>query len=159
MNTLQLPSIPPMPDEMNILSAAEYKAACQISVRGTDNLQLYSSQANATETTSGVNNSRPIIEEPTSPEPIIELPTTPETECTEVPECDIEDTFWEDPDEIPTINFNMEQFTQNLQKVMRYSEIEECDMSKALVALKPEATSIPMPKLKNISRLRTEHQV
>ncbi|CAH9142640.1 unnamed protein product [Cuscuta epithymum] len=32
-------------------------------------------------------------------------------------------------------------------------------MSNALVALTPEGASIPMPKLKNISRLRTEHHV
>jgi len=38
-------------------------------------------------------------------------------------------------------------------------EIEDADMSKALVAITPEAASIPTPKLKNISRLRTEHQV
>ncbi|KAI3741989.1 hypothetical protein L1987_59668 [Smallanthus sonchifolius] len=33
------------------------------------------------------------------------------------------------------------------------------DMSKALVALNPQAASIPTPKLKNVSRLRTEHLV
>ncbi|KAG5556769.1 hypothetical protein RHGRI_007140 [Rhododendron griersonianum] len=32
-------------------------------------------------------------------------------------------------------------------------------MSKALVAFYPQAASIPTPKLKNVSRLRTEHQV
>jgi hypothetical protein len=38
-------------------------------------------------------------------------------------------------------------------------EIEHVGMSKALVAITPEAASIPTPKLKNVSRLRTEHQV
>ncbi|KAG0451994.1 hypothetical protein HPP92_025927 [Vanilla planifolia] len=38
-------------------------------------------------------------------------------------------------------------------------EIQDGSLSKALVALTPEAASIPMPKLKNVSRLRTEHQV
>ena len=38
-------------------------------------------------------------------------------------------------------------------------ELHEADMSKALVALTAEAASIPVPKLKNVSRLRTEHQV
>jgi hypothetical protein len=38
-------------------------------------------------------------------------------------------------------------------------ELQEFDMSKALVALTPEAASIGMPKLRNVSRLRTEHRV
>ncbi|XP_022865877.1 uncharacterized protein LOC111385687 [Olea europaea var. sylvestris] len=74
-------------------------------------------------------------------------------------EFDIEDNF-EDHDDIPTIQLNMEEFTQNLQKIMqRRMELPEGDMSKASVALTPEAASIPMPKLKNVNRLRTEHQV
>uniref|UniRef100_A0A803NWS7 HhH-GPD domain-containing protein n=1 Tax=Cannabis sativa TaxID=3483 RepID=A0A803NWS7_CANSA len=93
-------------------------------------------------------------------EPIIEEPATPEQECIEVSQSDIEDSFYEDPDEIPTIKLNIEQFTQTLQNYMQKNmELQEGDMSKALVALNPEATSIPIPKLKNVSRLRTEHQV
>lgn len=93
-------------------------------------------------------------------EPIIEVPATPEQECTEIPEVDIEDSFYEDPDEIPTIKLNIEEFTVTLQNFMQKNmELREADMSKALVALNPEATSIPTPKLKNVSRLRTEHQV
>ncbi|PKI63707.1 hypothetical protein CRG98_015897 [Punica granatum] len=38
-------------------------------------------------------------------------------------------------------------------------ELQEGDMSKALVALNPGVASIPTRKLKNVSRLRTEHQV
>ncbi|OMO82072.1 hypothetical protein CCACVL1_12092 [Corchorus capsularis] len=99
---------------------------------------------------SGVNNCNPIIEEPASPEP----------ECTQVAENDIEELFYEDPDEIPTIKLNMEEFTQTLQNYMQNNmELQEGDMSKALVALTAEAASLPMPKLKNVSRLRTEHQV
>ncbi|KAF3434146.1 hypothetical protein FNV43_RR25249 [Rhamnella rubrinervis] len=93
-------------------------------------------------------------------EPIIEVPATPEQECTEVPEVDIEDSFYEDPDEIPTIKLNIEEFTVTVQNFMQKNmELREADMSKALVALNPEAASIPTPKLKNVSRLRTEHQV
>ncbi|KAL2539812.1 Protein ROS1 [Abeliophyllum distichum] len=93
-------------------------------------------------------------------EPIIEEPTTPE-QFTEVSETDIEYAFYEDPDEIPTIKINIEQFTTNLQSFMQghSMEIQKGDMSKALVALSPELASIPMPKLKNVNRLRTEHQV
>ncbi|OAY79329.1 Transcriptional activator DEMETER [Ananas comosus] len=94
-------------------------------------------------------------------EPIIEEPATPENICPEIEESAIEEAFLEDPDEIPTIKLNFEEFTQNLQNYMQANnmELQEADMSKALVALTPEAASIPMPKLKNISRLRTEHQV
>lgn len=101
-------------------------------------------------------------------EPIIEEPATPEPECVQVSEndiedtfCeDIEDTFCEDPEEIPTIKLNMKEFTQTLQNYMQEKlELQEGDMSKALVALTAGAASIPAPKLKNVSRLRTEHQV
>ncbi|XP_073126216.1 transcriptional activator DEMETER [Henckelia pumila] len=93
-------------------------------------------------------NSEPIIEEPTTPEP-----------PTEMTERDIEDAYYEDPDEIPVIKLNIEEFTSNLQSFMQEQKEMQGDMSKALVALSPEFASIPMPKLKNVSRLRTEHQV
>lgn len=95
-------------------------------------------------------------------EPIVEVPATPEPECTQIAENDIEDAviYEENPDEIPTIKLNIEAFTQNLQNYVQQSmELQAGDLSKALVALNPEAASIPVPKLKNISRLRTEHQV
>ncbi|KAF7820237.1 Transcriptional activator DEMETER [Senna tora] len=89
-------------------------------------------------------------------EPIIEEPATPEQECpdTEALESDIEEFYWEDPDEIPTIKINMQQMAMNIQSYM-----PEGDMSKALVVLNPDTASIPTQKLKNVSRLRTEHQV
>ncbi|XP_010452355.1 PREDICTED: transcriptional activator DEMETER-like isoform X2 [Camelina sativa] len=94
-------------------------------------------------------------------EPIIEEPSSPEQECTEITESDTEDAYYnEDPDEIPTIKLNIEQFGMTLREHMeRNMELQDGDMSKALVALNPTNTSIPTPKLKNISRLRTEHQV
>ncbi|KAM1956343.1 hypothetical protein ACFX16_025773 [Malus domestica] len=92
-------------------------------------------------------------------EPIIEEPAMPEQELTELSESEIEDFCYEDPDEIPTIKLNMEEFTLTLQNYMQEKKLQEGDMSKALVALNPEATSILTPKLKNVSRLRTEHQV
>jgi hypothetical protein len=96
---------------------------------------------------------QPIIEEPPSPEP--------EPEDAETKEGAIEDFFCEDPDEIPTINLNIEEFTQTLKSYMQANniEIEDADKSKALVAVTPEAASLPTLKLKNVSRLRTEHQV
>ncbi|XP_048447686.1 transcriptional activator DEMETER-like [Pyrus x bretschneideri] len=51
-------------------------------------------------------------------------------------------------------------FTSTLQNYMQEKmELQEGDMSKSLVSLTSEAASIPTPKLKNVSRLRTEHQV
>lgn len=96
-------------------------------------------------------------------EPIIEEPTTPEPETTELSLSDIEDQYYDDDDdgdgdEIPTIKLDMNEFTMNLQKMQESMGIQG-DMSKALVALNPQAASIPTPKLKNVSRLRTENQV
>lgn len=92
-------------------------------------------------------------------EPLIEEPTTPEPHV-EVEERDIEDAFYEDPEEIPVIKLNIEEFATNLQSFIQGKiEIGEGDMSKALVALNPQFASIPAPKLKHVSRLRTEHRV
>lgn len=92
-------------------------------------------------------------------DPVIEEPVTPEPEEIHQEEFDIED-FCKDPEEIPMIRLNMEAFTQNLQTYMENNmELAEGDMSRALVALTSEADSIHPPKLKNVSRLRTEHQV
>ncbi|VAH21572.1 unnamed protein product [Triticum turgidum subsp. durum] len=95
------------------------------------------------------NNSEPIIEEPASPSRE-ELPETLET--------DIEDY---DPDEIPLIKLNMEAFAHNLENCIKESnmDLQSDDIEKALVAISTEAASIPVPKLKNVSRLRTEHYV
>ncbi|KAK8959467.1 Protein ROS1 [Platanthera guangdongensis] len=92
-------------------------------------------------------------------EPIIEEPASPEQECQESLKSAIEDAFYEEPEEIPTIKLNLTEFTQYLRNYMKENmELHGGSLSKALVTLTPEATSIPMPKLKNVSRLRTEHQ-
>ncbi|EFH57709.1 hypothetical protein ARALYDRAFT_482629 [Arabidopsis lyrata subsp. lyrata] len=96
----------------------------------------------------------------TCSEPIIEEPASPEPESAQVSIADIEDAFFEDPEEIPTIRLNMDAFTSNLKKLMEHNkELQDGNMSSALVALTAEAASLPIPKLKNISQLRTEHQV
>ncbi|GER39266.1 hypothetical protein STAS_15876 [Striga asiatica] len=93
-------------------------------------------------------------------QPLIEEPTTPEPPITEVLERDIEDACYEDPDEIPVIKLDVQEFTSNLHNVMQKQlEMGEADMSRALVALSPEIASLPIPKLKHVTRLRTEHQV
>lgn len=106
------------------------------------------------------NLSREVSPERGQCEPIIEEPATPEREWTEAEESDMEDFFREDPDEIISIELNAEESAMNIQKhLQEYKEHHEGDMSKALVALTPQSASIPTPKLKNVSRLRTEHQV
>ncbi|PIN10260.1 Uracil-DNA glycosylase [Handroanthus impetiginosus] len=150
----------PAPEEKSIVSATENRTTDQDPMTSMNTLQLPSPQVNQMDITCKASSSQPIIEEPPSPEPIIEVPATPEPGYTQVPECNIESALNEDPDEIPTIQLNMEEFTHNLQKIMQQNtELQESDMSKALVALTSEAASIPVPKLKNVSRLRTEHRV
>ncbi|KAI3796641.1 hypothetical protein L1987_39319 [Smallanthus sonchifolius] len=101
----------------------------------------------------------PMVEVRATTEPIVEMPTSPEPEQIQQEVFDIED-FSEDNEEIPMIKLNIEEFTQNLQTYMeRHMELAEGDMSKALVAITSEAASIPTPRLKNVSQLRTEHQV
>ncbi|KAL6211493.1 hypothetical protein ACLB2K_016718 [Fragaria x ananassa] len=98
-------------------------------------------------------------------EPIIEEPVSPEQEFTNLSHSEIEDLLNEeeyddDPDDITHINISMEQLTGTLQDHMQNNmDLKDGDLSKALVALNPAATSLPTPKLKNVSRLRTEHQV
>ncbi|GFZ11706.1 HhH-GPD base excision DNA repair family protein [Actinidia rufa] len=88
-------------------------------------------------------------------EPIVEEPATPEPETAEITQSDMEDAFYEDPDEIPTIKLNAEEFALNLQNYMQGNmELQEGDLSKALVALNTEAASIPAPKLKNVRTSR-----
>ncbi|GAB2290946.1 hypothetical protein Dimus_025204 [Dionaea muscipula] len=92
-------------------------------------------------------------------EPIVEEPPTPEPISIELLETDIEDAFYEDPDEIPNIKLSAEDITSLRNYLQENVDLQEGYMSKALVALNPEAVHIPAPKLKNVSRLRTEHQV
>nr|XP_018629418.1 protein ROS1A-like isoform X2 [Nicotiana tomentosiformis] len=150
----------PAPEEKSIVSATENKAAGQNPFQNFSQLSLPLPQADQTPLEhSKLINSAPIIEVPATPEPIVEEPASPEPEQ-KAPEVDIEDAYFEDPNEIPTITLNMAEFTQNVRKFMENNmELQQVEMSKALVALTPEAASIPVPKLKHISRLRTEHQV
>lgn len=152
----------PAPEEKSIVSTTENKEADRGRAGKIDHLLLPQPDPNHhMKLWSQATISEPIIEVPGTPEPIIvEVPSTPEPEQIQELEVDIEDTLLEDDGEIPTIDLNIEQLNQNLQNYMqRTIEIEEGGMSKALVVLTPEAASIPMPKLKNINRLRTEHRV
>lgn len=146
--SVNLLTLPPSYSQSNCINSAPVSAV------SSSPLALPSPQTiNQLERQSEIRNCEPIVEVPASPEPEPE----PEQEQTL---CDIEDTFYEDPDEIPTIKLNMKEFTQTLQNYMQANkELQEAGMSNALVALTPEVASIPTPKLKNISRLRTEHHV
>lgn len=145
----------PAPEEKGIVTATQ-NTACNPGMKidqQTLRLPEPAESNTLSETKSRGKNCEPIVEEPSSPEPV----------CTQVSENDIgdiEDMFGNDPDEIPTIKLNMEEFTQTLQNFMQNNmELQEGDVSKALVALTAEAASLPTTKLKNVSRLRTEHQV
>ncbi|GAB2236187.1 hypothetical protein Droror1_Dr00027926 [Drosera rotundifolia] len=73
---------------------------------------------------------------------------------------DIEDMRNGNPDEIPMITLNLQDFAQTLENYMQSTmEVQPSEISKALVTLTVEAASIPTPKLKNVSKLRTEHHV
>ncbi|GAB2229601.1 hypothetical protein Drorol1_Dr00013848 [Drosera rotundifolia] len=99
----------------------------------------------------------PIIEVPNSPERGSESPEPEETNML-VP--DIEDMCNDNPDEIPMIKLNLQDFAQTLENYMQSTmEVQPSEISKALVTLTAEAASIPTPKLKNVSKLRTEHHV
>ncbi|KAM3340007.1 DNA glycosylase/AP lyase ROS1 [Capsicum galapagoense] len=149
----------PAPEEKSIVQATEDKAANDNPRENFTHLPLPLPPGNQQPFEhQKLIDSAPIIEVPATPEPIVEVPTTPEQEQIQAPEIDIED--FEDPNEIPMIELNMTEFTQNVKKyVEKNMQLHQVEMSNALVALTSEAASIPTPKLKNVSRLRTEHQV
>lgn len=94
-------------------------------------------------------------------EPIIEEPDSPEPEFNKTMEMDIEDLCLDnDGDEIPTFALHSQKYMENSWNYWGEDDggISK-EMSKALIRLPPEATFIPLPKLKNVTRLRTEHQV
>ncbi|KAF3455101.1 hypothetical protein FNV43_RR05549 [Rhamnella rubrinervis] len=107
----------------------------------------------------GTENVEPIIEMPQSP--IIEMPQSPELaspkhEYTE--EVDIEDFVRHDPDDIPTIELSVGEVIETLD--LRNMMLQDDDVvSRALVPLTGQVASMPVPKLKYVSRLRTTHQV
>lgn len=151
----------PAPEEKSIVSATEDKAANNNPRENFSHLPLQLPPGNEQPVEhQKLITSAPIIEVPATPQPIVEVPSTPEQEQIQAPEIDIEDTCLEDPSEIPMIELNMTEFTQNVKKYVENNmELRQVEMSNALVALTSEAASIPTPKLKNVSRLRTEHQV
>ncbi|KAF3771975.1 ROS1 protein [Nymphaea thermarum] len=59
------------------------------------------------------------------------------------------------------MKLNLVEFTLQVKNHIQGKDIklQDANVSKALVALTPMAASIPTPKLKNMSRLRTEHHV
>ncbi|GFY84537.1 demeter-like 1 [Actinidia rufa] len=94
-------------------------------------------------------------------EPVIEYPSSPEPECTENLVRDIEDFYDEVEDDIPIIRLDTASLEKRMREFIEINKIplEVGSISQALVALTPEAASIPVPKLKEINRLRTVHYV
>lgn len=97
-------------------------------------------------------NCEPIIEEPASPEPVyLEL-------CGDIEDFVVED----DPNEIPTIRLGGRPFETNLERPcveMKDMSLQDNLGSRALVVLAPQVATWPVPKLKQVSRLRTKHLV
>ncbi|KAL5703999.1 hypothetical protein ACHQM5_022481 [Ranunculus cassubicifolius] len=95
-------------------------------------------------------------------EPLIEIPASPELPDIEDFGLD-EDPDEMDPEEIPLIKFiNTHNYTLNMHNCSHTQDLQDSEMSKvlkALAILNPQIASIPTPKLKNVWRLRTEHQV
>lgn len=92
--------------------------------------------------------------------PIVEMPPSPDPDDSQFSQVDIEDAFKKDSSEIPDIQVDMAKFALSIRKyVQQNMELQEGEMSKALVALKSDVALIPTPKLKNVSKLRTEHYV
>ncbi|KAI3420509.1 ENDO3c domain-containing protein [Psidium guajava] len=88
-------------------------------------------------------------------EPIIEEPESPKVASKQLLERDIEDFYCDDGDEIPTIKLSSANFSTDLQSPIYDVGMFE-ENSRALVALND---FIPLPKLKEVTRLRTEHHV
>lgn len=101
----------------------------------------------------------------TNCEPIIEVPPSPEPETCNPPLKDIEDLCLDndgdgdDDNAIPTIRLNSSEFLANLRSFMNENNMPIQENSTALVALTASDASIPLPKLKYVSRLRTVHYV
>ncbi|XP_050205063.1 uncharacterized protein LOC126655104 [Mercurialis annua] len=96
-------------------------------------------------------------------EPIIEEPKSPQLDDIEdfgIYHGNDEDITNQD-EEIPTFNLSNEPFRANVQCFMdNYWNIHQPDgASRAIVPISVNVDSVPLRKLKNISRLRTEHQV
>ncbi|KAF6152513.1 hypothetical protein GIB67_023207 [Kingdonia uniflora] len=162
----------PGPEEKGIVASDVLIKADRYPVGGTNPVQLGLPETNSSGNTHPVQLRLPVanpagqlcLREPNrlgrtasiieQCEPIIEEPSTPEVS-------DIEDMFYEDLDEIPAIDLNIEEFALNISNYMQENnmEFQEGDLSNALVSLTPREASIPTPKLKNVSRLRTEHLV
>lgn len=88
------------------------------------------------------------------------MPPSPDPDDSQFSQVDIEDAFKKDSSEIPDIQVDMAKFALSIRKyVQQNMELQEGEMSKALVALNPDVALIPTPKLKNVSKLRTEHYV
>ncbi|CAL5095229.1 unnamed protein product [Urochloa decumbens] len=140
----------PAPQEKSIVLSRNQFAPQNSSVCSMDSTNLPRLEGSIHAREFHPKNSEPIIEEPASPR---------EEESPETMENNIED-FYEDG-EIPTIKLNMEVFAQNLENCIKESnkELQSDDIAKALVAISTQAASIPVPKLKNVHRLRTEHYV
>lgn len=133
----------------------------------SNSASTFTSEMNESFITEEIKECEPIIEMPASPEPGSEKWVEfEEPESTESIEFDAKndeefykDDVCDDIEDILTINLSSQEC---LAKTCDYSSEEsEHDMntSTALVALPADAANIPLPKMKNVSRLKTERLV
>ncbi|MED6204017.1 hypothetical protein PIB30_005022 [Stylosanthes scabra] len=98
-------------------------------------------------------------------EPIIEMPSSPEPESKEMVEFDINNdeedyhSYEDGSEKILTINLSgQSKLSSETQDHSTKEDKDYTNMSTSLVTL-PYTESVPAPKLKNVSRLRTERLV
>ncbi|GMP88620.1 hypothetical protein CsSME_00040538 [Camellia sinensis var. sinensis] len=165
----------PGPQEKSMVSSMVPGAAVQNSTMVITPVTESLPEATFSESRYQTKNWKPIIEHPPSPVPdsaenlerdiedfyYDEHPPSPVPDSAENLERDIEDFYYESEDDIPTVRLDTEEFKEKLREFIYKSDIllEEGEMSNALVALTSEAASMSVPKLKQVSRLRTVHHV
>lgn len=103
-------------------------------------------------------------------EPIIEMPPSPEHENSKFGELevnsdeeffkdDFNDDITEDIEDIPTIKLKSHECFSKTHNYSCEKSEHVANISTTLVALDANAANIPLPKMKNVSRLKTERLV
>ncbi|XP_057425925.1 DNA glycosylase/AP lyase ROS1-like [Lotus japonicus] len=99
-------------------------------------------------------------------EPIIEMPPSPEHENSKFGELEVNsdeeffnDDITEDIEDIPTIKLKSHECFSKTHNYSCEKSEHIANISTTLVALDANAANIPLPKMKNVSRLKTERLV
>lgn len=97
-------------------------------------------------------------------EPIVEMPASPEAGSEELDEFEInndaEEFYKQDvSEEIPTIKLSSQQHLSTTHNCSFEDSENDMNISTSLVALPAYVANVPMPKMKDARRLRTERLV